>query len=163
MATNRRELVLPRDMPEAFCNQHACSECLSRAFSTSNLEAATRFNKEFGHIVYDVHTEPKHVERVRRDEFKDIMNHQGTGKTTFMTSLSMGFAQEWKNGQSIWPGDTIWALAGLAVPVILRKEQDHYILVGHCCLFRAALPFLCSYCGAEVRPWPMATKIIDIW
>ncbi|EAT92408.1 hypothetical protein SNOG_00913 [Parastagonospora nodorum SN15] len=163
MATNRRELILPRGVLDAFCNKDTCSKCLLDSFALSNLEAASHLYKTFDHTVHDSCAEPKHVERELRDEFKDVVNHLGIGSTTFETRLSMGFAKEWRIDQSIWPGDTIWALAGLAVPVILRKEQDHYILVGQCYLFRAALPFLCSDCGAEVRPWPMATKIIDIW
>jgi hypothetical protein len=154
------EFILPRETPEAFCNRDACSGCLLRAFGTTDAQLVYQ---ELGNTIYNSRAEPKHVERQQREAFKRTMKRLGHGKTPFETQSSIGFAQEWRSGESIRSGDTVWALAGLAVPMILRREGDHYILVGECYLFRAALPFLCAYCGAEARPWPMITEVIDIW
>jgi hypothetical protein len=163
MATKHRDFILPQELPEAFCNRDACSECLLRTFSTTDMNLASRYYQELGHIIYDSQAEAKHIEQQQREVFKNAMNGLEHSKKPFVTQSSMGFAQEWGHGKRIAIGDTIWALAGLAVPVVLRKIQDHYILISEGYLFRAALPFLCAYCGAEVRPWPMVTEVIDIW
>jgi hypothetical protein len=85
------------------------------------------------------------------------------GKRSFVTEQSVGFSRERQVDEPILVGDTIWALAGLGVPVILRKQDDHYVLVGECYLFRATLPHLCAYCNQGSKPWPMITEVIDIW
>jgi hypothetical protein len=99
----------------------------------------------------------------QRTLFKEKAVRSGMGKIPFITHNSMGFAREWKVRGPLHVGDTIWALAGLDVPVILRREDDHFILMGECFLFRATLPHLCAYCGREARPWSMVTEVIDIW
>jgi hypothetical protein len=59
--------------------------------------------------------------------------------------------------------DTIWAIDGADVPFILRRIEDHYVLVGACYLHRATKSFPCGCCGRDAKPWPMETQIIDIW
>jgi len=65
------------------------------------------------------------------------------------------------------PGDTIWALEGLDVPVVLRRNNREgsvrYVLVGPCYLHRAGLNHECPVCGSESQPWPMEYATIDIW
>lgn len=59
--------------------------------------------------------------------------------------------------------DTIWAIDGADVPFILRRIDDHHLLVGACYLHRATKSFPCGCCGRDAKPWPMETQIIDIW
>ena len=61
-------------------------------------------------------------------------------------------------------GDTIWAIDGADVPFVLRKIDDHHILIGACYLHGATKSFPCGCCGRkDVQPWPMVTHVIDIW
>lgn len=98
----------------------------------------------------------------RREAFESAINKAGAGMIPFFTERSIGFANVWRPRELYVVGDTIWALAGMAVPVILRRNEGHYFLVGECHLYRAALPHLCASCGAEARPWPMVSEVISI-
>jgi hypothetical protein len=97
-----------------------------------------------------------------RKAFELVINKVGAAMSTFFTKRSIGFAKVWQPREPYVVGDTIWILAGLAVPMILRKYEDHYFLVGECYLNRAALPQLCALCGAETGPWPMVSDVISI-
>jgi hypothetical protein len=67
----------------------------------------------------------------------------------------------------VQPGDTIWALEGLDVPIVLRRGikdgQSHYVLIGQCYLHRAGLDQECPGCGTNTEPWSMKYTTIDIW
>lgn len=89
------------------------------------------------------------------------LTQAGAETVRFCTVWSIGFAQLWHPREQALVGDTIWALSGLAVPMILRRTENHYFLVGECYLYRAALPHLCPVCG-ETWPWPMVSEIISI-
>jgi hypothetical protein len=104
-------------------------------------------------------------ERIReqRTALKKEIKRFSMGKRPFVTEQSIGFSRERQVGEPILIGDTIWALAGLGVPVILRKQDYHYVSVGECYLFRVMLPHLCAYCDQESKPWSMITKVIDVW
>jgi hypothetical protein len=147
IASIPKPLILPRELPDAFGNVHPCSACL-----TGNGKDLNISNPAFTQRMQD-----------QRTAFMEMMRSSTKAKTPFVTQSSMGFAHTWPNGQEVLVGDSIWALAGLGVPMILRKNGDHYVLVGECYLFRATLPHLCMYCGDEDRPWPMVTGVIDIW
>ncbi|KAH7406123.1 heterokaryon incompatibility protein-domain-containing protein [Phaeosphaeria sp. MPI-PUGE-AT-0046c] len=99
----------------------------------------------------------------RRESFELAINEAGAGILPFFTEKSIGFARVWQPREHHAVGDTIWVLPGLAVPMILRRNGNHYFLVGECYLYRAALPYLCATCGATTRPWPMVTDVISIW
>ncbi|KAF2823236.1 HET-domain-containing protein [Ophiobolus disseminans] len=92
-----------------------------------------------------------------------VRDELGVGKTHFITEQSVGFAQEWQCRGKLRSGDTVWALAGLNVPVILRKAEEHYVLMGECYLYRAMMPLVCTFCRMETQPWSMVTEVIDIW
>lgn len=109
------------------------------------------------------------------DEFNRVLQQhfnggQGQGsqvKVFFYTANSIGFAQKHLDPVNaltkIRVLDSIWALDGADVPFILRKVDQHYVLIGECYLYRALRPHVCMCCGCEVEPWPIATEIIDIW
>jgi hypothetical protein len=134
----KRPLILPRESPDAFGGLYPCSNCYL----------------DYPPVV--------NIAEKQRIAFKEVLDRQGTTLALFSTHLSMGFVQP-EMDEVFQIGDTIWALAGLDVPVILRSEEDHYVLVSECYLFRAALPFPCIYCNADAKPWPMVTEVIDIW
>jgi hypothetical protein len=138
LTDKKRPLILPRESPDAFGGLYPCSDCYPEGSSVLST-----------------------VEK-QRTAFIGILDRLGTTLALFSTRLSMGFVQS-EMEDDFQVGDTIWALADLDVPVILRREGDHYMLVSDCYLFRAALPFPCVYCGADAKPWPMVTEVIDIW
>jgi len=100
-------------------------------------------------------------------------------KEAFITEQSGGFflfpfshkthQQQWPMGimRIVESGDTIWALEGLDVPVVLRPQtrygKEHYVLVGQCYLHRAGLDHECPTCGSDSQPWSMEYATIDIW
>jgi hypothetical protein len=142
------DIVLPAgQLPEAFCNKKACDDCMQDG---SELPKASEIE------------EASHRLRIAEQQtaFKDIVRHYGVRKLPFLTRQSMGFTHDWVVLQS---GDTIWALPGLGIPVLLREIEGHFILMGECYLFRATLPHPCAYCGLETKPWSMVTEVIDIW
>jgi hypothetical protein len=61
------------------------------------------------------------------------------------------------------PGDMIWAVPGVDVPLILRREDEHYVFIGECYLHRALLDHICHNCGGSAGPWKMRTELIEIW
>jgi hypothetical protein len=138
LTDKKRSLILPRESPVAFGGPYPCSDC--DLDGPSVLSTAEK----------------------QRDAFTRVLHSLGTTLALFSTRLSMGFVRL-EMEYVIWVGDTIWALPGLDVPVILRRKGDHYVLISECYLFRAALPFPCVYCGADAKPWPMVTAVIDIW
>jgi len=96
-------------------------------------------------------------------------------KQAFLTQQSVGFvlfspihgSSQPKRVRTVQRGDTIWALEGLDVPVVLRRKMEdgkaHYILVGQCHLHRAGLDQECPVCGSASQPWSMKYTTIDIW
>jgi hypothetical protein len=142
VSSKPRRLILPRELPEAFGIIQPCYTCI---------------NEDVSNILPE-----KRIE-VQRKAFMEAINSSAEVTTPFVTQFSIGFTHTWPIGREVLVGDSIWALAGLSVPMILRKEGDHYILIGECYLFRATLPHLCMHCGEEDRPWPMVTGVIDIW
>jgi hypothetical protein len=167
------ELILPRAAPLSCgaldpcptCLQEGihvpCPNCLGINFTNPCQSCIQRSDSSATQHQADIVA----AERIatQRKAFKEETVRSGMGKVPFVTKQSLGFAREWKVRGSLHIGDTIWALAGLDIPVVLRREDDHFILMGECYLFRATLPHLCAYCGREVRPWSMVTEVIDIW
>lgn len=145
--TITRTSVVPREPLDAFCNTGACPRCLRE----TNLESLSAVEKAESFI------------RMHRNIFAKDTQSYGIGKRRFITGQSMGFMREWAAVNPLQIGDTVWALVGLRVPVILRKVEDHFVLIGECYLYRATLPHLCPHCGQEKKPWAMHTEVIDIW
>jgi hypothetical protein len=161
MITEYRLSILPRDLPDAFCGLDPCSECHYKGYV--RLESRTsELNIRLMERQYFEGPPNSRPTDLQRTAFMEDMKRFGMRKTTFATHSSLGFGHSPKNDR-IKVGDTVWALSGLAVPVVLRKEGQHYILIRECYLFRAAQPFPCVYCGADAEPWPLATEVIDIW
>jgi hypothetical protein len=171
---DERKVRLPLYLPEAFGN--ICDPC-----SSCYLEALNRIPEvlkwaaavcsiplwaleTLSHDVASTPPGPAGVRQVKLCEaFQEIVDRFGNKTQSFVTQRSAGFVREFRSGEIVEAGDEIWALAGLHVPVILRRIEDHHIFIRECYLFRATLPILCAYCGVEVKPWPMVTEIIDIW
>jgi len=96
-------------------------------------------------------------------------------KQAFETQQSIGFtlfspineSPGPRRARKVEPGDTIWAIEGLDVPVILRRgTQDgksYFVLVGQCYLHRAGLDQECPVCGSDSQPWSMEYATIEIW
>jgi hypothetical protein len=138
-----------RGLP-AFCGTHASSECLKN--SPTPLAAVELKNAQA-----KLATEHRKLFNQTRDSY-DGRND------VLVTNESIGFTCGMANNQyEIRVGDTIWALAGLAVLMVLRKVEDHYVVQGSCFLYRATLPHQCASCGLDAKPWPMVTEVIDIW
>ncbi|KAH7078783.1 heterokaryon incompatibility protein-domain-containing protein [Paraphoma chrysanthemicola] len=90
-----------------------------------------------------------------RGEVRDDNRNEDLYQTTMSVGYkAIGFPRE---------DDSIWTIGGVDVPVVLRKIEDHYILVGTCHLYQATRYAPCGCCGADAKPWPMETHIIDIW
>lgn len=104
-----------------------------------------------------------------------VMVYMRGEKQAFLTQQSVGFvlytpinnSSQPKRVRRVQPGDTIWALQGLDVPVVLRRGfkdgKSHYVLVGQCYLHRAGLDQECPVCGSASHPWSMKYMTIDIW
>jgi hypothetical protein len=75
--------------------------------------------------------------------------------TIFYTQWSIGGTRA-----RVQYGDSIWALDGADVPIVLRKVGGHYVFIGECFLY---WPTLCTCCGCKLDDWPIVTQIIDIW
>lgn len=140
-----RQIILPRPAPPAFGATDLCSTCSDHKFETSPCE-----------------TQPS-VTVMQRDLLIKKGRRLGTGKAYFQTSQSIGISRIWGSHVCLRGGDSIWALVGSDVPFLLRRIDNHYVLLGECYLHRAALDHPCACCGADVRPWPMVTEVIDIW
>ena len=105
----------------------------------------------------------------------ELMNSFRGEKRAFETHQSIGFAlfpvinepSQSRQIRRVEPGDTIWAIEGLDVPVILRQRtlssKACYILIGQCYLHRAGLDHECPACGPAPQPWSMEYMTIDIW
>lgn len=96
------------------------------------------------------------------NSLKEAYNRLKGEKISFLTDQSEGYARTGDSQRELQSGDSIWALAGLNVPMILRQVDDHYVLIKECYLLRATERHMCLVCGGT-EPWPMFTKIIDIW
>jgi hypothetical protein len=108
-------------------------------------------------------------------EFDHVASQIEGNKELFVTKQSMGFThalrldigrqpgpmRHWDRMPSV--GDTIWAVAGVDVPLILRRIDQHYVMIGHCYLHRALLGRECPSCGLTYKPWSTNPEIIDIW
>jgi hypothetical protein len=81
---------------------------------------------------------------------------------SFLTDQFVGFACAGDPRNELQLGDSIWILAGLNVPIVLRRVDGYYVLIKECHLFRATESHECFICGGT-EPWPMLTQIIDIW
>jgi hypothetical protein len=93
----------------------------------------------------------------RRISRKDGMPRAELLKPVFVTNQSIGLARG-----DVVAGDSIWVLENTDMPFVLRREGDHYVLVGECYLHRAGEERRCLSCGVMI-PWHMVTEIIDLW
>lgn len=95
-------------------------------------------------------------------EFLNTIKARGIGKgrTLFRTELSLGIARG-----AFQSNETVWALDGVRVPLILRSIDGHYMLVEECYLHGALQRSVyCKRCGTETELQPIVhTEIIDIW
>jgi hypothetical protein len=95
-------------------------------------------------------------------EFINIIEAIGVGNgwKFFRTESSMGIARG-----AFRSNDTVWALDGLHVPLILRNINGHYMLVEECYLHGALQRSVyCKRCGTETELQPVVyTEVIDIW
>jgi len=106
---------------------------------------------------------------------REVMENLPNSGQGFKTQQSVGFAlcsdphesSRPQRMRTVEPKDTVWAIEGLDVPVILRRRtQDgeaHYIFIGPCYLHRAGLDQECPVCGSDSQPWSMEYATIDIW
>lgn len=133
-------IYFPEEYPEAFGNYRRCPKC------TNHRKA--RFCKR-NHTV---------SQSMLNRLITEMSRLHAEDKTMFQTEQSIGFSQA-----KMEVGDTIWALDGAEVPLLLRKVDEHYVLIGECYLFGALSYHLCECCGREVEPWTISTEIIDIW
>jgi hypothetical protein len=93
----------------------------------------------------------------RRISRMDGMPRAELLKPVFVTNQSIGLARG-----DVVAGDSIWVLENTDMPFVLRREGDHYVLVGECYLHRAGEESRCLSCGVMI-PWHMVTEIIDLW
>jgi hypothetical protein len=168
-----RELILPQDSPLSCGTMVPCSNCLEGGLdipclicpgihSANPCQSCIQRRDSSANQYRASIIATERIEQ-HRTAFKKEAKRSGMGKKPFITEQSLGFVREWKVRGPLHIGDSIWVLAGLHVPVVLRRDEDHYIMMGECYLFRATLPHLCAYCGCEVKPWSMVTAVIDIW
>jgi hypothetical protein len=94
--------------------------------------------------------------------FRLMLDLQGKEWVSFLTDQSVGFALVGDSRNELQLGDSIWILAGLNVPTVLRRVDGYYVLIKECHLFKATESHECFICGGT-EPWPMLTQIIDIW
>jgi hypothetical protein len=161
MITKHQLPILPRELPDACCGLDPCSECHSQGY----LRVDSRTSQMYSNLLerrYSKTLPYSSPMDIQRTALMEDMKSFGLRKRPFATHWSIGFGHS-PDDDPIEIGDSIWALPGLAVPVLLRKEGQHYILIRECYLFRVAQPFPCVYCGADAESWPMATEVIDIW
>jgi hypothetical protein len=93
----------------------------------------------------------------RRISSNDALPRTDLLKRVFITNQSIGLARG-----DVIAGDTVWVLENTDMPFLLRREGDHYVLVGECYLRRAGEERRCLSCG-EMIPWHTVTEIIDLW
>jgi hypothetical protein len=171
---DERGAWLPYYLPEAFGNlRNPCANCFLKA--SNGIPEALEWAASICSTVPPSYELPNSVNTTIApgpagtrqlqlcEAFQNAANRLRDGMDVFTTQRSAGIARECESGESVQASDEIWALAGLHVPVVLRRIDDHHIFIRECYLFRATLPILCAYCGVEVKPWPMVTEIIDIW
>ena len=96
---------------------------------------------------------------------EDWKTQQSMKFVSFKPTPSFGLSQR-RVGRSVKPGDTIWAIEGLDVPVVLRRRiQDgeaHYNFIGKCYFHGAGPKHECPTCGTSTEPWLMEYATIDI-
>jgi hypothetical protein len=151
--TSQQAFIVPRTIVPAFGTLRSCELCLKQDNFTSHPP-----NLKDGEFIADSASphNPWFIAQ-HRENLKDMARQFGMAKTPFRTVRSMGFSDR------IIVGDSIWALSGLNVAVVLRKVEDLYMLMGDCYLYGATLDHPCGYCGRGTVPWPMVTEVIDIW
>jgi len=133
--------LLPKTLPQAFGQHHLCRPCKPHF------------------VAKPICQKQPSMARAMLDEFtRDMKRLLGDGKTMFQTEQSIGIARA-----DLLVGDSIFALDGADVPFVLRRVDNHYVLVGECFLYRALRHHLCICCGCEVDAWLVTTQIIDIW
>jgi hypothetical protein len=144
-----------------FFNSPFCHSCVTKDSSNAHEQrenAALRY--EFRQLV----------------EFNHVAFQVEGNKNSFLTEHSIGFAHasssttdpELRQFQRLSryildAGNTIWAIAGVDVPLILRRVEQHYVVAGHCYLHRAMLDRECPWCGRVNELWSVKPEIIDIW
>ncbi|KAF2459194.1 hypothetical protein BDY21DRAFT_370657 [Lineolata rhizophorae] len=82
-------------------------------------------------------------------QLEDSYRRHEEGRAFFQAEDSLGFGPN-----DVKEQDEIWLLQGAKVPYILRKKDDHYILIGECYL-QGAMPEE-YYTGHYEEPVPMA-------
>jgi hypothetical protein len=156
--TSQRTFILPRTYAPAFGTLCSCELCLTQdGFRSHPPDPKDAGSHSDSASPQDSWLNDRWLNDQHREHFKSMARQFGLSKTPFNTVQSMGF------GNRVVVGDTIWALSGLNVPVILRKVDGHYVLMGECYLHGATLDHPCGYCGRGVAPWSMVTEVIDIW
>lgn len=105
----------------------------------------------------------------------EVMASSRGVKQAFETQQSLGFVlrgpmddlSQRRQVRRVESGDTIWAIEGLDIPVILRRRTQEgktdYVLIQPCYLHRAGLDQDCPLCGSDSQPWLMEHATIDIW
>jgi hypothetical protein len=80
----------------------------------------------------------KHVKDTRIDHERYFLSllYTAANRNTFRTAHGrMGLGQ-----QRILPGDLVCFLFGSSFPIVLRKESDHYTLIGECFILNFTAP-----------------------
>lgn len=145
------------------CNQSielpiACISCQDDAVEEFVVRASTDERERLGQY-YSSSIEESPPREIIEEVLRKFMKPVKGERAAFQTFHSAGRAIP-----ICEIGDTIWAIDGLRNPCILRKEDEHYLLVTECYIYGALRQYHpCMQCGSRAGLWPIKTEIIEIW
>jgi hypothetical protein len=132
------------DIPPSFGGP--CKLCLKFcAGYNSNVRHSVSLRRKAGCYCKSLDNSVGHYRKSELEDFLGNINRYGVSRRIFGTDHSLGLGplelQDW---------DEVWMLEGSRVPLILRKVDDHYRLVGACYVHAFDRKIhRCSACSGE--------------